>query len=95
MLLAASPRLMLEMPKLNIPAFAPETAIVPALNNNEPPAKLALFPVMSPVALIKPPVFRLPTLALPVTLRLSRVPTEVMLGCAFVYTVPASNAFAT
>jgi hypothetical protein len=36
-----------------------------------------------------------PRLLTPLTVRLANVPTEVMLGCAFVYTVPATNALAT
>ena len=32
---------------------------------------------------------------LPVTANEVNVPTDVMLGCAAVYTVPATNAFAT
>jgi hypothetical protein len=35
------------------------------------------------------------TLELPETLRLVNVPTLVILGCAFVYTVPATNALPT
>ena len=34
-------------------------------------------------------------LILPETVKLDNVPTEVILGCAAVYTVPATNAFAT
>ena len=43
---------------------------------------------MLPVALIVPPVLTLPTVAVPLTLRLVRVPVLVMLGCAAVCKVP-------
>ena len=50
---------------------------------------LKLPPVILPVAEINPPVKTLPPVTLPDTDTLVRVPTEVMLGCAAVVTVPA------
>ena len=51
-----------------------------------PPSTLP--PVMLPVALINPPVKILPPVALPVTVRLPNVPTDVILVCAAVVSVP-------
>ena len=48
-----------------------------------------------PVAFTTPLVVKLPPLTLPVTVRDVNVPTLVIFGCAFVYTVPATNALAT
>ena len=42
-----------------------------------------------------PAVTKLPPVTLPVTVSAVSVPTLVMLGCAFVYTVPDINALAT
>ena len=47
-----------------------------------------LPPVMLPVADIVPIVDTLPTVAVPLTLRLVSVPTDVMLVCAAVCSVP-------
>ena len=46
-------------------------------------------PVILPVAVIKPAVPKLPTLAFPDTETEVNVPTDVILGCAAVVTVPA------
>ena len=54
---------------------------------------MLLTPV--PVTLNTPVVVKLPAATLPVTVAEVSVPTDVMLGCAAVYTVPATNAFAT
>ena len=53
------------------------------------PEVFKLPPVMVPAAVIIPAVLMLPLVVLPVTARLLKVPTEVMLGCAAVVTVPA------
>ena len=42
-----------------------------------------------PVAEITPPVSKLPDVVLPVTVSAVSVPTDVILGCAAVVTVPA------
>ena len=42
-----------------------------------------------PAALIDPPVSKLPPVTLPLTLNAVNVPTEVILPCAAVVTVPA------
>ena len=47
------------------------------------------------MALIAPAVNKLPLCVVPVTLNEVSVPTEVMFGCALVYTVPATAALAT
>ena len=54
---------------------------------------MILPPVPTPALIL--PVLILPALKLPVTAKLVSVPTLVILGCAFVYTVPAINALAT
>ena len=54
---------------------------------------MLLTPV--PVTLSTPVVVRLPAATLPVTVAEVSVPTDVILGWALVYTVPATNAFAT
>jgi hypothetical protein len=53
------------------------------------PPIIALPEVCSVPVLVSPAVTRLPPVMLPVALRLLSVPTEVMLGCAAVVTVPA------
>ena len=47
------------------------------------------------VAVTKLPRLALPDVILPVTSKLVSVPTDVIFGCAFVYTVPATNALLT
>ena len=66
------------------------------------PSVLITYPLLPPV------IFKLPTFdidnaftvallaeILPDTVKFDKVPTLVILGCEFVYTVPAINAFAT
>ena len=48
--------------------------------------------VILPVDAIVPRLVMLPEIILPLTLKLVSMPTEVMLGCAFVVTVPANVA---
>ena len=50
---------------------------------------------MKYVAVAALPKLALPLVKLPVIDKLDNIPTEVMFGCAFVYTVPAISAFAT
>ena len=47
---------------------------------------------MPPVTVMLPTA---PKLVVPETVKLLNVPTDVILGCAFVYTVPAINALPT
>ena len=47
------------------------------------------------LATTAPAVFRLPALAFPLTVNALSVPTDVMLGCAAVVTVPAVVAVDT
>ena len=54
-----------------------------------------LPPVTLPVATTKPAVPMLPTLALPVTVKLVSDPTDVMLGCAAVVSVPVKKLAVT
>ena len=58
-----------------------------------------MLPVPEPVTIVfatkDPVIFALPAVKLPVTDNELNVPTLVILGCAFVYTVPAINAFDT
>ena len=46
-------------------------------------------------AITRLPKLALPELMLAVTFKLAKVPTLVIFGCAFVYTVPAINALPT
>ena len=57
--------------------------------------KSALPLPLKKLAVAKLPRFALPLAILPVTSKLVSVPTEVMFGCAFVYTVPATSALPT
>ena len=59
------------------------------------PAVLKLPPAILPVATINPPVPKLPTFALPDTLKLVSVPTLVILPCAASFTVFATPDVAT
>ena len=63
--------------------FAPFNALRPA------PDPLNWLPVTVPVALTRPAVLKLPPCTLPLTDNDVSVPTDVMLPCAAVVTVPA------
>ena len=79
------PKLPLFAYKLPVVDILPSDVILPPANTN--PLKLALFAIRLPLALILP-VFKLPDLTLPVTLKLDSVPVLVMFGCAAVVSVP-------
>ena len=81
------------------PVILPVALTVPAVATLPPvmvpvaltvPAVSTLPPVMVPVALTVPAVAKLPPVTVPVTLKLDNVPTDVMLGCAAVLSVPAT-----
>ena len=55
-----------------------------------PPAAVVIVPTVN-----VPVILALPAVKLPVTATLVSVPTEVIFGCAAVYTVPATNALPT
>ena len=75
---------------VTVPAVvADPTANEAAVPVSPVPAPVNELPVTVPVALTKPAVRMLPPCTLPVTLTLDNVPTDVMLGCAAVVTVPA------
>ena len=66
--------------------------LAPGILVRPAPDPLNCDPVTVPVALINPIVVRLPTAAVPLTVTVVSVPTEVMLACAAVVTVPATTA---
>ena len=72
-----------KLPPLTLPVAV---IVVPA---DTSPAVVRLPPVMLPVATTCAPVVRLPPDTLPVTVKDDSVPTDVILGCAAVVTVPA------
>ena len=74
------------MAKLSPPPAPHAACVVPLEFFNVPPPELTAWNV---------PLTILPPVTLPETLKLLNVPTEVMFGCAFVYTVPATSALAT
>ena len=66
--------------------------LAPGILVNPAPDPLNWLPVMLPVADINPPVNKLPLVVFPVTFKLLNVPTEVMVFCAAVCSVPVINA---
>ena len=66
--------------------------LAPGIEVSPAPDPLNCDPVTVPEALIRPTVVRLPTAAVPLTVKVVSVPTLVILPCAAVVTVPATTA---